>query len=285
MFPKMTRNALLVFGLLYALPSFATVDSPVVQGLAGAERAGVPREALFSNPASVAAITTTYGFYHFEIPSIPDFNAGGRAWSAGIYDGGDQHWKGGFGYSRVAKARIFNGRQGYIDRREIRFASGHAIYGGVTGGLATRYIKNYNDSSDPGSFLEGDLGLEFPLFSDMRGGITFENVLNREDDSPQTLGAGAAYALGMGFNIIGDAYRLMSGTKSGNKGYALAGEAGLVGDITVRAGILQEAYRMLHGWSVGATWMGPRMSLDYAFKMLGAGPKERAHVLGLTLQM
>ncbi|MGZ6423316.1 MAG: hypothetical protein ACXWSR_20470 [Bdellovibrionota bacterium] len=255
-----------------------------MQGLAGATRAGVTREALFSNPASVANIENTFGFFHYEMPKIPDYNAGGRSFNAGLYDGGDKTWKGGFGYSRIAKARIINNHQGYIDRREFRFSSGHEIYSGVTGGIAGRYIKNYNDS-DSGSFLEADAGVLFPLFNDLHGGLTFENILNREDETPQTIGAGAAYSFGYGIQVIADGYRLMSGTKNGERGWSLAGELGLTGDVLARAGIFEEAYRGLKGWSLGASWIGPRIQLDYALKTAGKGPKEKSHIFGLTMSL
>lgn len=178
---KMTRNAFLLWIALSSTPSFATVDSPVVQGLGGATRAGVVRESLFANPAGVAAIKDTYAFYHIELPSIPDYNAGGRSWNVGVYDGGDKTLKGGFGYSRVAKARIFQGGQGYIDRREFRFASAYSVYNGIVGGLATRMVKLYtpNGGGDGNTFLDGDLGAMFPMFTDMVGGITLENALDK----------------------------------------------------------------------------------------------------------
>jgi len=269
---------------LYCTQSFATVDSPVVQGLAGASRAGVPREAIFSNPASVSAINGTFAFLHYQIPQIADFNAGGRAFSAGVYDGGDKNWKGGFGYSRTAKAAIQNNSQGYIDRRELRFATGHAITESIQAGVAARWINNY---AVPGSdrFFEGDLGILFPLFADLRGGITYENILNKEDDSPTTAGVGATYALGYGFQLFADGYRLMSGTKTGERGWSLATEASLSNDFFVRGGLFEEAYRALKGWSLGATWMGPKASFDYAMKIAGKGPKEKTHILGMTLTL
>jgi hypothetical protein len=281
----MTRNAFLL--ALFALSStsaFATPDSPVVQGLGGATRSGVTREALFSNPASITGIENTFGFAQYELPKIADYNASGRAYSVGLYDGGDKNWKGGFGYSRTARTRIFQGHQGYIDRSEFRFVSGHEIAGGITGGLATRLIKNYN-ASDSGSFLEGDLGILFPLFKDLHGGITLENILNREDELPQTVGIGAAYSLGYGIQVLADGYRLMSGTKNGERGLALAGELGLTGSLLARGGLFEEAYRGLKGYSFGASWMGPRMQLDYAYKLTGKGPKEREHIFGLTIGM
>lgn len=278
----MTRNVFLLWAALHSLPSFATVDSPVVQGLAGATRTGVPREGIFSNPASVASITSTYGFYHYEIPRIDDYNAGGRAWSAGLYDGGDRTWKGGFGISRVSQARIFRGQQGYVDRREVRFSTGHEIYNNIVGGVAGRLVKNYSPVGD-NSFFEGDVGFLFPVFADIHGGATVENIADKEDELPRTIGVGASYPLTAGITLIADGYRLMSGTREGERGWSLATEIQLAGDFTARGGLFEEGYRALKGWAAGVSWSGPRMSLDYALKTAGKGPKERSHILGVSV--
>ncbi|HEY8279991.1 MAG TPA: hypothetical protein VIH99_10220 [Bdellovibrionota bacterium] len=283
----MTRNAFLLFVLaglfLGGSISFATVDSPMVQGMGGANRFGVPREGLFANPASLAYLDSAFGFFHYQMPKIPDFNSKGRAFSVGLYDGGT-NIKGAFGYSRVAKARISNNRQSYIDRSEFRFGSAHSITGNVMGGMAFRWIKNHNEPNYE-RFLEGDLGALFPLFADIRGGLTLENVFSREGDSPRTLGGGAVYAFGSGFQLMADGYRIMTGVKEGERGWVLAGDVALAGDFSVRAGLFEEAYTALKGWSWGVSWAGPRASFDYAMKTMGKGPTERSHTLGMTLAL
>jgi hypothetical protein len=253
-----------------------------VQGLAGASRAGVAREAVFSNPASVSYVSDTFGFFHYQIPKIPDFNAGGRGFNVGVYDGGNQTWKGGLAYTRTSKAVLVKNQQGYVDRSDFRFATGHKLFGSVDGGLATRWVNSSN-SSTTSRFLEGDIGILFPLYTDLRGGLTYENILNKEDETPATIGAGANYSLGYGFQLIADGYRLMSGTRAGERGWSLAGEAGLTGDFFLRAGIFEEAYRALKGWSLGASWIGPKASFDYALKTTGKGPREKMHVMGMSI--
>lgn len=256
----------------------------MVQGLGGATRAGVPREGVFSNPASIAYVANTFAFYHYQIPKIPDFNAGGRGYNIGLYDGGSETWKGGFAYTRTSKATVVSKQQSYVDRSEFRFATGHRIYGSIDGGLATRWTSTPNMQGGR-RFFELDLGILFPLFGDLRGGITYENLLNKEDENPTTLGAGAAYSLGQGIRLVADGYRLMSGTKTGERGWALGAEISLAGDFVARAGMFEEAYRAVKGWSMGASWMGPRASFDYVLKTRGQAPKEKIHVLGLTLAL
>ncbi len=286
---RMTHNAFLsglflITAIIYSPPSLATVESPVVQGLGGATRAGVPREAVFSNPASVVNVSHTFSFFHYQIPKIPDFNAGGRAFNVGMYDGGSNTWKGGFAYTRTSKATVVNKRQSYLDRSDFRFSTGHNLFGSIDGGFATRWTST-PEIQDGRRFFEFDLGILFPLFGDLRGGLTYENLLNKEDSSPATIGAGASYTLGYGINLLADGYRLMSGTKEGERGWALAVELSLAGNFLARAGIFEEAYTAVKGWSLGASWLGPRASFDYALKTRGQGPKEKIHVLGLTLAL
>lgn len=280
----MTRNIFWVFTILslFARISFATVDSPVVQGQAGANRAGVAREAIFANPASITSVKSAFAFFHYSMPKIPDFNAGGRAFNVGMYDGGDQDWKGGISYSRTARASLLGSkRQGYIDTNEIRFSTAHSLFGGIDGGIT----GHWNQSGNSQHYFEADLGILFPLFADMRGGVTWENVLNHDDDNPSTIGVGANYLLGYGFTAMADGYRLMSGSKKEKTGWALALEAALAGDFYARGGIFQEGYSELHGWSLGLSWLGPRASFDYAMKTKGDGPKERIHMFGITMAL
>jgi len=287
---EMTQNAFLFRILLsiaaaqlpLSISCFATADSPVVQSLGGGGRAGIPRESLYSNPAAIAQINNSFGFVHYSLPKIADFNAGGRAYNIGIYDGGTQHLKGGFSYSRVSKANITSGRQGYEDRSDFRFATAHAISGNLIGGLQTRYTKKHS-GPETGRFFDGTLGVLFPLFSDIRGGLTWENVLGKEDHLPSTIGAGASYSLGYGIMLYADGYRLMGGTRKGERGWALGGELSLAADFTVRGGLFEEAYRYMKGWSVGLSWAGPKASFDYALRTAGAGPKEKEHIFGMTL--
>jgi|GEM_PF-5456767 len=254
----------------------------MVQSMGGAGRAGIPRESLFSNPAAVAQIDNSFGFMHYSIPKVPDFNAGGRAYNVGIYDGGNTHWKGGFGYSRVSKANVTRGRQGYEDRSEFRFATGHAIAGNITGGLLTRYVKTHSNP-ESSRYFEGTLGILFPIFADLRGGLTWENVFGKEDHLPSTVGVGAMYGLGYGIMAYADGYRLMGGSRTGERGWALGGQLGLTGDFSIRAGLFEEAYRYMKGWSVGLSWAGPRASFEYAIRTAGTGPKEKEHIFGMTI--
>lgn len=240
------------------------------------------KESVFTNPASAALLTGASAFVYYQKPSIPDFDAGGRAYALGVSDGGTAV-KGSFAYLRSSKARLKgDGTQGYEDRTEFRFASGFGIGGNVLGGIATRYVTK-RDQGNRDKFFQADAGLLFPLFSGIKAGVTYENIFNRESELPPTLGAGAQYALGFGgISIYADGYRLMDGLKKGERGWALAAESMIAGDVAIRAGRFQEAFRRIKGWSAGLSYKSDAVTFEYAFRVAGKGAREKDHIFGIT---
>src|SRR5690606_21010727 len=143
------------------------------------------------------------GFFHFIKPTIPDWDAGGRAYSVGVYDGQNPAAKGSFGYLRTSRARIDEtGNQGYEDRSEFRFAAGRTLWGNVSGGLNVHYITRRIGAAED-KFFNGDIGAIFPIYTDMIAGVTFENVLHKAGERAPTVGAGLSYLLGYGIQAFG----------------------------------------------------------------------------------
>jgi hypothetical protein len=285
----MTRIALAVMLALGAQTSdsFATAVSPVVQGLGGAGRAGVAKESAFTNPASASLLKDASFFLFYAKPHVSAFDSGGRGYSIGASDGGTAI-KGSFAFVSSSAARIGrDGQQIFEDRSEFRFATGFSLGGNVAGGIATRYVNRRNPGGGDNNqkFFQGDLGILFPLFWGVTGGVTYENVFNQEDERPPTIGAGLQYNIGGGLRAFADGTKIMNGTRKASTGWALAGDLTLGTDYTVRIGRFQDAYRKLRGWSFGLAWTGPRMTVDYALRMAGDNPKEQDHILGFTVRM
>lgn len=281
----MTRNVFILFALaaLHADLCFATADSALLQGLGGAGRAGIPKESLFSNPAAAAFLTDSSGFVNYVKPKIPDFNAGGRGYSVGIYDGEQGDWKGAFGYTRSSRAVLQNSRQAYEDRSDLRFILARQLGGSLVGGGQVRYVKTRAGANEE-KFIQGDLGTIFQLSGDMRVGITYENILKqRPGEIPPTLGGGVQYALGFGIETFADGTRQMSGPRKGDKGWAAGAQAPLAAGFVARAGKFQEGVRRLKGWSLGLGWIGPRTTFDYSLRTAGTKNRERDHLFGMNV--
>ncbi len=281
----MTRNILLSTATLFLCSiSLATADSPVVQGLAGAGRSGIPTEAVFSNPAAVWLLDKSYSFFHYTKPSIVESKEGGRALSSGVYDGENANVKGGVAYTRSARQRVTAGGRAYEDFSEIRLTSGMPISGQVLGGINVRYVTSRNTGTQQ-KFFQGDLGIIFPVFTDMRAGLTYENVLDKPGDKPGVIGAGLRYGFSKDMAAIAEMGQMVRGPNKGKKGWSIAAEVSAVPDFVVRAGRFLDANNRYKGWSVGASWQGPRASIDYAMRTTKGSPHERDHVFGITIQL
>lgn len=242
-------------------------------------------ESTFSNPASASLLKDTSFFIFYDKPYVSAFNSGGRGYAIGASDGGTSI-KGSFAYVSSSMARIGkSGEQVYDDRSEVRFASGFPIGGPVAGGFTTRYVVRRQPVGDSKKFIQGDLGLLFPLFWGITGGLTYENVFNKEDDRPPTFGAGLQYGFGGGLKAYADGVKIMNGTRKAATGWSLAGDLTLGTDYSVRVGRFKDAYRNFTGWSFGFSWAAPRLTLDYALRIAGKNPKEQDHILGFTVHM
>ena len=258
-------------------------DSPVVQGLGGAGRAGVPSEAIFTNPAAVGLLTTSGSFIYYTKPTIAEWNAGGRGYAIGAYDGQNESVRGSFAVVRSSRAIIGrSGTQSYEDRSDYRFALGRSLWASVIGGLQVRYVTR-RAGADEVKFFDGDIGAIFPVYAGLVGGVVYENALNKPGERPTTAAAGLMYGLGYGIQAFADGYRAMKGPEKGQRGWAIGAEMTLAGDFKLRGGRFQDGYRRLKGWSGGITWAGPRASFDYAMRTTGDSPRERDHIFGMTV--
>lgn len=275
------KTILCILGLSFSWSTWAS--SPTVDALGGAGRGGIPTEALFTNPAALAMLTQSGSFLNFTKPRIQQWDAGGRAYSIGAFDGENPVAKGGFATLRSSRARIgVNGAQAYEDRTEYRLGFAGNIMGGLLVGAMPRYVIR-RDGGPEQKIFTGDFGAIYPIYKDLFLGFTYENALNKPEELPTTMGLGAAYSLGSGIKVYGDGYRFAKGPRAGDKGWALGGELGFAGDFVLRYGRFLEGWKRLRGWSAGLGWNGPRTSFFYSLRMAGQGPKEKDHSFGITL--
>lgn len=282
----MTRNRLAFLAAIFLFPyqSLATADSPILQGFAGAGRSGIATESLQGNPAGVWLLQASSAFFYYTKPDVPEVEGGGRAYSVGLYDGENPTLKGGLGFVRNSRVRVQGGVPVYEDRSEFRFSAARPVSGDVVAGINGRYVT-LRSGQDETKFFQGDAGVMFPLFQDVRAGVTYENAFEKAGDTPPTLGAGVNYAFSKGMQVLADGARIMRGNRKGEKSWALGTELNLFGDFYGRAGRFWDAFTDQKGWTVGASWLGPRASLDYALRTTQGRPHERDHVFGIRIQM
>jgi len=280
----MRKKQILIHSFLYLfLCSSAFAQSPIVEALGGAGGAGLPTEAVFTNPAGVGLLGGSGSFFYYTKPSIEAFNSGGRGYAIGAYDGGGPMAKAAFATVSRSRARIgAGGQQVYDDRTEYRLATGVPLWSGLVGGFSARYVLR-RDGGPQQKIFTGDLGALYPLFQDILMGVTYENALNKDEGSPTALGGGLFYKLGESVSLFGDGKRFMKGAIKGQRGWSLGAQVGFAGDFSLRVGRFHEAYRRIKGWSWGLGWGGPRAGFHYAMRFAGEMPKEKDHHIGMSV--
>lgn len=266
-----------------AIGTSSWAQSPIVEALGGAGRAGLPTEAVFTNPALLGLLNSSGTFIYYTKPSIEAFNSGGKGYAIGAYDGGNPSAKGAFATVSRSRARIgAGGQQVYDDRTEYRLASGFPLWSGLVGGFSVRYVLR-RDGGPLQKIFTGDLGALYPIFKDILLGMTYENALNKDEGAPTAIGAGAFYALGDSVSLFGDGKRFMKGLIKGQRGWNLGAQVNFAGDFSVRVGRFHEAQRRIKGWSWGLGWGGPRAGFHYAMRFAGEVPKEKDHHFGMNV--
>jgi hypothetical protein len=264
-------------------PVGALSEGPVGLSLGGGARAANSREAMYFNPATAARLTEVVFTTIYQLPAIPDQNAGGRYWSVSTLDGGSAV-KGGVSYSRISRARLEpGGIQGYEDRTEFASVLATPVTSNLVAGLRIRYVTRRIAGQEK-KFIQGDGGIQLPLYQDLFLGMTYNGIRQIDREPGRKWGVGLSYPVAEGITLFADGERMMSGPNKSRKGWTVSGEAVLGGDWVARASRAYSADRGLYGWAAGGSWNGPRASLDYAWSTVRAGSfSERKHTFGVRL--
>lgn len=273
----------IIAALFLATVAAFGADSPVVRGLAGAGRAGIPYESLFTNPAGYALVDRSQGFFYYTKSQVKDFNAGGRDLSVGLYDGENPYARAGLGYVRESRTRVVDGHRVYVDRSELRLGAGRALSAGLYGGFNGRYITRRTGAAEE-KFFTGDLGLLYELQKDLRIGATYENALKKTGERPQSMALGARYQLGYGMAVMADGGRFMEDPYRDKKFWSLGGEIVMAGDLLIRGGLYRDTYLGQRGYALGLSWAGPRTAFDYSYRKSKSLPAEADHIFGISVQ-
>jgi len=272
------------FFISSVVPISVLANSPVRDGFAGAGRSGIPREALFSNPAALSALETSWAFAYYTKSRMSDLDSGGRNLHLGVYDGQNELFKAGLSYSRESRAKSVATGITYIDQTELRVGGGRMLAKNISGGATVKY-RTRRMGAEETKKIDGDAGILFPLFQDMFAGITYENIAFIDPENPTSINVGLKYSLMQSIGLLADATRITAGDFRGENAWALGVEFSMVSDFFFRAGLFKNTATQTRGKSFGISWVGPRASFDYAIKMAKDFPRERDHVLGISVQL
>lgn len=284
MFFRLT--ALFIFSCcFYSFFTTAHAYSPKRTALGGGVRAGIVDEALFTNPAALNFLQNSAAFAYYSRSQIPAFNAGGKAYAAGVYDGTNALAKAGAAWVRESRARLVNGVQTYADRSEYRLGLAQALGTSVFAGIQGHYTTRREVGGGETKIFNGTGGLLFPNFQGVRLGITYENILEKPGERPPVAALGAGYQLLSSVFIYGDYGMVAKGALKNKKLWSAGIEIPMISDLFILGGIFHDPIDALRGYSLGAIWQGPRTAFQYSMRTTRGSPSERDHVFGISLNL
>lgn len=268
---------------VFIFPGAVLANVPQIVGLGGGGTAGVPKDALFSNPAGVVGLKSHRAFFSYSQSKIRDLGAGGRIWATGVYDGKSRFAKGGLSYIRESRRRLSEGESPYLDSQTVRGIIGRPIVGNLFAGSTVNYKMKRENGKDINLFT-ADFGLIYPLFSDVPIGLKAENLGDTLGEGPRALTLGVQYDISGPIVLIADYGRTISQQMETKNNWSLATEVSLFKELVIRGALFKSGVDALRGFAVGASWNGPRTAFEYAMRVTRGAPTERDHVLGLSLQ-
>ncbi len=276
------RFILLVSSIfLVAGDAFAIV--PQIVGLGGRGTAGIPKDALFSNPAAVAGLRTHRVFYSYAQSKIRELGAGGRIWTTGVYDGKSKIAKGGLAYIRESRRRLIGGASPYLDSQTIRSVIGRPVGKNLIAGITVNYkMKLENEETE--NYFTSDVGVIYPLSRALPAGLKVENALDREGERPRNVVLGVSYKLTGPLKVVADYGKTVSEFADDKQLWSLATEVIVFKELIIRGALFRDEIDSIRGTALGVSWNGPRTSFEYALRTTRGAPRERDHVLGVNLQ-
>jgi hypothetical protein len=266
--------------LVFSAESFAM--TPQVEGLGGAGRGGIPKEALFSNPAAVGLLKQNTAFLAYKQTKLRDLKAGGRVQLAGIYDGSTSLAHGGIAYIRESRRVSLGAGTAYADNTTIRTVIGRELFSGLQMGIKTNY-KIKRNSGVTKKYFYGDVGFLYPLFRDLPIGLTVENAIDETEEHPRTIFMGVRFDVDGPLDLYGDLGKTVSSRKSSGTPWATGLEAKIFDELFFRGGIYRDALIGVRGWAVGLSYISPRTAFEYSLKRSTSVPRQTDHTLGASL--
>lgn len=260
----------------------AEAFSPQTEGLGGAGRSGIGKEALFTNPASVALLRSNMVFASYTQTKLKTRNAGGMVQAAGVYDGVSSYGHGGLAYIHEGRRISFGSGTDYNDQTSIRAVFGRPIYEKLLGGVKTTYTVR-EENGQRVKYFHGDIGFIYPLSPTLPVGLTVENVMDKQEERPRTIFLAMQYDILGPLKTYGDFGRVVSKVKSARNMWAFGVELSVFEELLLRGGLYQDSFLDTRGWAVGASWNSPRTAFEYALRMTRYEPRQRDHVFGISI--
>lgn len=280
----MGRDMLRIIIIAFCIVEVSWGLTPRVAGLSGAGRAGIAQEALFTNPAAVAALSKNAVFYSFlnaknhEKTNLKP----GKSHVLGAYDAmSSSLFKGGVAYVSEFGHRVLS-RKGpiYQDRK--------GFMGAFAAPFSRSFLVGFNVKAmqqDGGKAYHtyGDFGLIYFLLPTIPVGFVVSNFGDKEGEDPRSIAGGIQFDLAGPLSLYFDYGRFLSIEGVGNTFSALALELTFYRDFVLRGGWLRNELISERGSSLGFSWNGPRTAFEYALKKTVRVVPEFNHSFGIRV--
>ena len=259
-----------------------TFYPPASAALGESGRASVvPIDALFLNPAALALSQSQYefaGLYRADSAGTdrPTIQGGGAI----VDNSPDVAASGGAYYMATRRASPSN----TINDSEIGIGTGAHILERLSFGLLGKRVARSNLNGP--AWVKYNVNAGFLLTPDPNFGVAFVayNILNDDD-----LDLIPQLSMGINWNILGilrltadvSRYEKMNPERKGNLGSGVEFDAGE--GFFLRTGGIWDSYMGQRYWTAGLGWVGPKLSLDYAYRMNTEVVGDQAHTFDLRL--
>ena len=271
---------------LFALQIMASdFQSPRTAALGGAGHAA-PRftDALYLNPAFVSITPVRSLSLSYLLLQNETSPASGMNWNASVVDGStDSLFQAGIGFTRRQDVKLVH----FSASKQIGTSVGVGLAGklifpnGPASPELASYSANYKDAS---------LSATVRLTPWARTSLLIDNLF----ESAKVYGFLREYTLGAKVELQHlillylDPHWVPS-LDSDNWGYEGGAELSFYRDLFLRAGSFRNsnlpsfAPRRGSGWGIGLGWLGPRLSIDYAYQRVNAPLIAHLHHVGISI--
>jgi len=274
-----------VFSAIICKPAIGlsqTFYPPASEALGESGRAGIqPLDALFLNPAALALSRSQYEFAGLYRSNAPGTESPTVQWGAAVVDNSpDVAVAGGAYYLSTRQASPSN----TINDSELAVATGSHALEKLSFGVLGKRIGRSNLNGPSWVKYNADIG--FLLTPDQNFGVAFvaNNILNDDDlDLIPQLSVGVNWDLPDILRLTADVsrYEKKNPERKGKLGAGVEFDAGE--GFFLRTGSIWDSYAGQRYWTAGLGWIGPKLSLDYAYRMNTDVVGDQAHTFDLRL--
>jgi hypothetical protein len=269
--------ALLTWPLIASASDF---ESPRTAALGGAGHAGpLNTDAIYLNPSYVSlmpiyAVGLNYYTYTGEGTNPSDYH--GMGYNASIQDGRSELFQAGVGYTQREDAQLLN------------FGASKQFVDNLGTGIGGKYVKARDNSGD--SFFDTIISSTYIFSKTLQTALIVDNLV--ESGTAKSRGFYREFTLGSKINLNSllliyiDPHVAPDATSAW--GYEAGAELPFFTDFYFRGGMFKqsnipfEAARG-NGFGIGAGWIAPKISFDYAYQHVTVPEGAYQHVFEVTL--